>query len=63
LLAETASPVAVTVIVAEANDAADEAMSVSVEDPFSALNVTGLPPHDAVTPLGNPVALSVTGPA
>jgi hypothetical protein len=53
----------VTVIVAEANDAADEAMSVSVEDPFSALNVTGLPLHDAVTPLGNPVALSVTGPA
>jgi hypothetical protein len=63
LLAVSPSPLAVTVIVADPTIATDEAVSVSVEEPLSPLNVTGLLLHDAVTPLGNPVALSVTAPA
>jgi hypothetical protein len=51
------------VIVADSTIATDDAVNVSVDEPFSPLNVTGLLLHDAVTPLGRPVAVSVTAPA
>jgi hypothetical protein len=57
------SPLAVTVIVVEPTAADDEAVRVSVEEPLSPLRVTGLLLHDAVTPLGSPLTLSVTAPA
>ena len=63
MLAVSPSPFAVTVIVADPTVAMDEAVSVSVEEPLSPVNVTGLPLHDAVTPLGNPLTPSVTAPA
>jgi hypothetical protein len=62
LLTVNPSPLAVTVTVADPTVAAEEAVSVSVEDPFSPLNVTGLLLHDAVNPLGNPLTPSVTAP-
>ena len=63
LLAVKPSPPAVTVMVAEPTYAAGEAVSVSVEEPLSALSVTGFLLHEAVTPLGRPLTLSVTAPA
>ena len=62
LLAVNPSPLAVTVIAVEPAAAADEAVSVSVEEPLSPLSVSGFVLHDAVTPLGNPVTPSVTAP-
>jgi hypothetical protein len=62
LLAVSASPLAVTVIVAELTGATEEAVSVSVEEPLSPLSVIGLLLHDAVTPLGNPLTLKLTAP-
>ena len=63
LLAVNPSPLAVTVIVAVPTFAADEAVSFSVEEPFSPLSVTGLMLHAAVTPLGSPLTLRLTAPA
>ena len=62
LLAVTPSPRAVTIMVAEPTYAANEAVSVKVEEPLSPFNVTGLPLHEAVTPLGRPLTLRLTGP-
>jgi hypothetical protein len=62
LLAVKPSPLAVIVTVAEPADATVEAISVNVEDPLPPLSVTGLPLHDAVTPLGSPLTLRLTGP-
>jgi len=43
--------------------AVDEAVKVNVDFPLSAVRVTGLLLHEAVTPLGSPLTLIVTGPA
>jgi hypothetical protein len=63
LLTVKPSPPAVTVMAAEPTYAPGEAVSVSVEEPLSALSVTGFLLHDAVTPLGRPLTPSVTAPA
>jgi hypothetical protein len=62
LLAVNPSPLAVTVIVADPTIAAEEEVSVNVEEPLSPVNVTGLPLHDAVTPLGSPLTLRLAAP-
>ena len=62
LLAEAPSPPAVTVIVAVPAVAADEAVSVSVEEPLSLLSEIGLLLHDAATPLGSPLTVRLTAP-
>jgi hypothetical protein len=51
-----------TVIVANSRVVLDEAESVRVEEPLSALSVTGLLLHEAVTPLGSPLTLRLTAP-
>jgi hypothetical protein len=56
------SPEAFTVTVAAPALAAEEAVKVSFEEPLSAVRVTGLALHEAVTPLGSPVTLRVTAP-
>ena len=56
-------PVAVTVIEEVPAAAADVAAKVSAEAPLAEESVTGLTLHDAVTPGGRPLTLSVTGPA
>ena len=62
LLAVNPSPLPVTVIVADAWGALDDAVSESVEEPLSPLSVTGLLLHEAVTPLGSPLTLRLTAP-
>jgi hypothetical protein len=62
LVADTPSPVAVTVTVAGPTVADDEAAKVRVEDPARELNVTGLLLHEAVTPMGKPLTLRLTAP-
>jgi hypothetical protein len=62
LVAVKPSPLAVILTVAEPTVAADEANSVNVEEPFSPLSVTGLLLHEAVTPLGRPLTVRLTGP-
>lgn len=55
-------PVAFNVTVDEPIVAAAEAVSVSVEEPLSALRVTGFLLHVAVTPVGSPLIARVTAP-
>jgi hypothetical protein len=69
LVAVTPSPAAITVTVAEPVAALEEEVSVSVEAPLCVVevpdceaNVTGLALQVAVTPLGSPLTLRVTGP-
>jgi hypothetical protein len=62
LLAVTPSPVAVTVTGVELTVAAAAADRVSVELPLPFTSVIPFALHAAVTPLGNPLKLSVTGP-
>jgi len=62
LLPETPSPFAVTLTVPVPTEADGEAVKVSVDEPLSALSVTGLLVHEAVTPGGNPLTLKVTTP-
>jgi hypothetical protein len=63
LLAETLSPVAVTVTVAEPVTADEDAAKVRVEVPDSFERVRGLVLQIAVAPVGRPVTLNVTAPA
>jgi len=62
LAADTPSPVAVTVTVAEPSFAGADAVNVSVLFALPALSVSGLELHVAVTPLGSPLTLRVTAP-
>jgi hypothetical protein len=62
LVAVTPSPLAVTVIVVVLTVALAAAVKVSVELPLPFARVIPFALHDAVTPLGNPLTLSVTAP-
>lgn len=61
-VAVTPSPVAVTVTAVVPTVAFDPAVSVNVELAPPFVSVTPFALHDAVTPLGNPLTLSVTAP-
>ena len=61
-VAVTPSPVAVTVTAVELTVAADAAVRVSVELPPPLVSMIPFEPHEAVTPLGNPLTLSNTAP-
>jgi hypothetical protein len=61
-VAVTASPLAVTVIVAEPIFVVDAAVSVRVLVPVSEAKVTALLLHVAVTPVGNPLTARLTIP-
>jgi len=60
--AVTPSPVAVTVTMAAPTVAVDEAVRVRVDERASETSVTGLTLHAAVTPVGNPLTVSVAAP-